>query len=119
MTVNEVLASGEYADRRGREWRHIHQDGRWFYEPDGMWFKDGRKVIRVARADEMRLLIERDQHRDECVGLWDCTDHPVPVVHVERGAFWVGVPGSPYAIGARYVSLWHAMNAAYRLAVSG
>ena len=92
MTVDEILATGQYADKRGREWRHIHGDGRWFHEPDGMWFKDGKKVIKMVHAPQMRLLIERDQHRAVCEGIAFCESHPVyRVVIYDPGEFVIFV----------------------------
>ena len=80
MTVDEILATGQYRDRRGREWKRgpsfvCNRD--WFYL-NGI-YKGG-----YANDTEMRLLIERDQHRDECEGLGYCLGHPVPHVIVAR-----------------------------------
>ncbi|WP_172170988.1 hypothetical protein [Brevibacterium sp. CT2-23B] len=85
-TVDEILASGRYTDRRGREWQHA-----WF----GWWTPRGGVELPPA---QMRLLIERDQHRATCPGLWTCTDHPVPAVTLSR-TFRprVYVDGEPYA----------------------
>ena len=117
MTVDETLATGQYTDRRGREWRHIHGDRRWFHEPDGLWFKDGKKVIKMVHTPQMRLLIERDMHRDVCPGLQTCKEHPAPYV-------WIGVSGSPYHEpawgfndGDGHNTLSEAMDAARALAV--
>ena len=65
----------------------------------------------------MRLLIERDMHRDVCPGLQTCKEHPVPYV-------WIGVSGSPYHEpawgfndGDYHDTLPEAMDAARALAV--
>lgn len=74
--IDEILASGQYTDRRGRKWKnvtHLNVES-WAAEPYG------RPDILPA---QMRLMIERDQHRGECRGLDSCTSHPVP--HVLAG----------------------------------
>lgn len=76
--INEILASGQYTDRRGREWVHKHKDGRWFYEPDGP------RGIDMMHSAQMRLRIERDQHKDVCPGLRWCLTHPVASVDRNR-----------------------------------
>ena len=76
MTVDEILATGQYTDRRGRGWFVVGQDSNlgpaWVYneEPFG--------VQALIGTHQMRLLIERDQH--ECIGLRLCRSHPVPNV---------------------------------------
>lgn len=81
-TVDEILASGRYVDRRGREWVRrlfLRPNIRWaniIRDSDGIGWP-GEKIS----DDRMRLLIERDQHRGECVGLKRCEAHPVPFVN--------------------------------------
>lgn len=72
-TVDEILATGRYEDRRGREWFC----GIAWSNGDSTWYSSNQQFIRL---NEMRLLIERDQHRDECEGLRACGNHPVPHV---------------------------------------
>ena len=94
MTVDETLASGQYTDRRGRRWRRCTApmcelgDG-WF-----TWWRPTRDhgMIHPSK-DQMRLLIERDIHRDECLGLHACGTHPVPIVMVDEGYFAVQSAG--------------------------
>ena len=106
MTVDEILESGRYVDGRGGKWVRCSGAAEWLG-----WFcvSGGRPFLTTA---QMRLLIERDQHRDECPGLWACEDHPVPAVTLSR-MFRprVYVNGDPYA--------WfsEAMDAARALAV--
>lgn len=69
-TVDEILASGRYTDRRGRKWRKFRRCKCWY--STSIWLE--------ATANQMHLLIERDQHRDECPGLALCRNHPVPFV---------------------------------------
>lgn len=74
MTVDEILASGRYVDRRGREWERgpsFVRNRDWF-----TWVHPLKR--KVANDEEMRLLIERDQH--VCPGLALCRTHPVPFV---------------------------------------
>lgn len=115
-TVDEVLAAGWYTDKRGRSWRRLPLSGRWadqVIDHQGIHWA-GQKI----EAAQMRLLIERDQHRDECRGLRRCIDHPVPAViswtgkisYLQFGAHWRG--------RAHYAStLPEAMDAARALAV--
>ena len=82
MTVDEILAAGWYTDRRGRKWRRLPLSGRWadqVIDHQGIHWA-GQKI----EADQMRLLIERDQHRDACEGLQECGYHPVPFVEIFR-----------------------------------
>ena len=114
MTVDEILAKGHYTDRRGREWRNItHWNVEsWAAEPYGK-----PDIL----PEEMRLLIERDMHRDECAGLWGCVIHPVIHVyqeHGERGDEWVvHEPDNPTDRWGRETHQ-QAINVAYRLAVA-
>ena len=71
MTVDEILATGRYTDRRGRVWRR---------SPYQEWVHSPNERFWVYTPREMRLLIERDLHRDECPGLRLCRSHPVPNV---------------------------------------
>lgn len=90
-TVDEILETGRYTDRRGRSWRPnlgdnwVHFRGR---KPRGELFYD------VLTDPEMRLLIERDQHRDECPRVGVCRNHPVPrVTFCDVGGFDVWAAG--------------------------
>lgn len=84
MTVDEILATGRYVDRRGREWVR-----KLFLRPNIHWANiirdsDGTGWLgEKTSEDRMRLLIERDLHRDVCPGLIDCGDHPVPIVEID------------------------------------
>src|SRR5690625_4989625 len=72
MTVDEILASGRYTDRRGKRWVRCS------YAAERLgWFCPTSDRTFLTPA-EMRLLIERDQH--ECIGLRRCRSHPVPNV---------------------------------------
>ena len=77
MTVDEILATGKYTDRRGREWVGGEFRRLWLH-PDG---------LHTVRAEQMRLLIERDLHRDECPSLIACENHPVPCVTIAGGPY--------------------------------
>lgn len=93
-TVDEILATGRYVDRRGRKWKIVRSPriGIWWGTPHT------DDLMLVLHENKMRLLIEREQHRDECPGLWTCEDHPVPAVTLSR-MFRprVYVNGEPYA----------------------
>lgn len=108
--IDEILESGRYTDRRGRKWKnvtHLNVES-WAAEPYG------RPDILPA---QMRLMIERDQHRGECRGLDSCTSHPVPHVLAGRafwGRFYV-YEGGPRGIRS---TLAEAMDAARALAVN-
>lgn len=94
--VDEILASGRYMDRRGRGWDYVETVASWCSpEIDAEGVSWGYRYLDTA---QMRLLIEREQHRDECPGLWTCEDHPVPAVTLSR-MFRprVFVNGEPYA----------------------
>ena len=116
MTVDEILATGQYTDRRGREWVAAFESTR----GDRYWVSGSHDQI-IAR-DQMRLLIERDQHRGECVGLRDCFAHPVPhVVSHQRNAGVIQAYPADRDYGARrssvHTTLSKAMDAARALAV--
>ena len=115
MTVDEILATGQYTDRRGREWKRgpsfvCNRD--WFY-------LTGISRGGYANDAEMRLLIERDQHRDECVGIAECDAHPVMTViwHRTFGHWLVFNESSFFPTGAPHDSLGEALSAARALAV--
>ena len=84
MTVDEILATGRYTDRRGRAWDYF--DTRVDYDRWQRWESRGDEDL-ILEPDEMRLLIERDQHRDECPGLISCENHPVPCVTLAGGPY--------------------------------
>lgn len=107
-TIDEILAKGRYTDRRRREWQHA-----WF----GWWTPRGGVELPTA---QMRLLIERDQHRDECRGVRVCQDHPVPRVFQFAGPFghWSALgSGRSAANDSAHPTFPAAMDAARALAV--
>ena len=84
MTVDEILATRFYLDRAGRGWNAVT----FWASAKGLdtvqkWV--GR--LGMLSQDQMRLLIERDQHRDECPGLINCENHPVPCVTLAGGPY--------------------------------
>ncbi|MFE1082467.1 hypothetical protein [Brevibacterium sediminis] len=124
-TVDEILASGRYVDRRGREWVRrlfLRPNIRWaniIRDSDGIGWP-GEKIS----GDRMRLLIERDQHRGECRSLLECDDHPVPQVLLAEGwefgaggRFFIIAPRKSAATGGWHDTLPEAMDAARALAV--
>jgi len=79
-TVDEFLASGIYRDRRGRYWEackvaECREPGEWWNYHD--MARNGGRHLTIT---QMRLLIERDHHRDVCPRLSACNGHPVPSV---------------------------------------
>ena len=78
MTVDEILATGQYTDRRGRVWRLSPYQEWVCARPPRFW---------VCMPRKMRLLIERDLHRDECPSLIACENHPVPCVTIAGGPY--------------------------------
>ena len=119
MTVDEILATGKYTDRRGREWRNLHGDGRWLYVPDGQWFVSGKRILDMAYTSEMRLLIEREQHECPPGGMNYCLDHPAVNVlrSSENGAWFVFDRFEDVCSGPAYPTWREAMSAARALAV--
>ena len=120
MTVDEILERGWYTDRRGRKWaKHTYPHG------TVEWVSPlGNGACYINTFEEMRLLIERDQH--ECIGLRLCRSHPVPNVLALQddisGAKWghgFGVyrPGTGDDREAWVDTLPAAMDAARALAV--
>ena len=112
MTVDEILIGHEYLDRRGRRWQKL-------IEPTG-WVNMSEH--RFLTRNQMRLLVERDQHRDVCPGLRDCFAHPVPhVVSYQRNAGVVQAYPADRDHDARRASVHttfsRAMDAARALAV--
>lgn len=75
MTVDEILAMGEYTDRRFRLWE-LSKNTRTGEDCWMVWEPFLRRT--ELTPAQMRLLIERDQH--ECIGLRRCRNHPVPNV---------------------------------------
>lgn len=108
-TVDEILATERYTDRRGTLWQTAGV-GRGVY-----WFKGGWS-IRLTEA-RMRLLIERDHHRNECVGLRDCYAHPAPRVFFRDGGWSVIAPGWDVWSDSRHIEFADAWDAARALAV--
>lgn len=108
-TVDEILnhGDGEYWTRDGLAL---------FRRADGSWASTCGACVHTA--EQMRLRIERDQHRDECRGLDSCTSHPVPHVLAGRAHARVfKVVGRHFE--SRYgVTLSEAMDAARALAVT-
>ena len=88
LTVDEILATGQYTDRRGRYWHYDTKHRFWITNPPvaGKTWKVWQFGGPFDHA-EMRLLIERDQHRDECPGLINCENHPVPCVTLAGGPY--------------------------------
>lgn len=126
--VDEILASGRYTDRRGRVWVKcpVHP-----VELNDCWWTYGRPIpgkYEHKPGPSMRLLIERDQHRSECRGLWKCRNHPVMRVvgsRIFKGGMTHVIPatGDSYVFrdddgGCEYWSLAEAMDAARALAVN-
>ena len=91
MTVDEILASGRYTDRRGRAWArspHASEFGEYWYMPIGP--DNHGQTHHIAYLAEMRLLIERDQHRRLCIGLSHCDEHPsASVVWGRKERQWI------------------------------
>ena len=110
-TIDEILASGKYADRRGRTWSRCGDErGRHW------WKQFFRFPLDDITPAHMRLLIERDQHRDVCLGLWDCADHPVPRVAAIESDYGSFAPNS--RVYDQHSTHSDAMNAARALAVA-
>ena len=108
MTVDEILAEGWYMDRRGKGWERKPSDWWWYQFPSG----------RRLTPPQMRLLIERDQHRDECEGIAFCESHPVyRVVIYDPGEFVIFVPFDSIPLSERE-TLPEAIDSACWLAES-
>lgn len=116
--VEHILASRRYTDRRGRVWKE---------RPSGVW-SHVEQIVPVLGVlystrlpDQMRLLIERDQHREECVGLNACWCHPVPsvITSCESGGEKLEVYAAHASVPTKFRdTLPEAMDAARALAVS-
>lgn len=118
-TVDEILASGWYTDRQGRAWKYDPDFGVWLENPS---HEGGVTLLSwVVDAKHVRLLIERDQHRETCVGIDSCEDHPVYFVRVYNGfpktRFVVYGPHFFDDEQAYFYTLPEAMDAARALAV--
>ena len=109
MTVDEILSAGMYTDRRGRTWHYV--DTIVDYDRWQRWEHYSAEDL-ILEVNAMRLLIERDLHRDECPGLYNCMNHPVPIV-------WYGGISDGWCVdlGNWHPSLSAAMDAARALAV--
>ena len=110
MTVDEILIGHEYLDRRGRRWQKL-------IEPTG-WVNMSEH--RFLTRNQMRLLVERDQHRDVCPGLIDCDNHPAPSVLLTKGGELEFLVFGPRQVRSIRAFDYHseAMDAARALAVS-
>lgn len=105
--------SGVYTDRTDRVWVLIDH---------ATWMLTGHARRPVVLDDaQMRLLIERDQHRGECRGLQSCNSHPVPNVISAHPWGQLGFEAYParsgFDIGEVFNTLPEAMDAARALAV--
>lgn len=109
MTVDEILIGHEYLDRRGRRWQKL-------IEPTG-WVNMSEH--RFLTRNQMRLLVERDQHRDVCPGLIDCDNHPAPSVLLTKGGELEFLVFGPRQVRSIRAFDYHseAMDAARALAV--
>ena len=109
MTVDEILATGQYTDRRGRGW--------YFDETHSDWVRSPLTVKSHSISPcQMRLLIARDKHRVECKGLLGCRTHPVPVVTIQYNEDGLIIYETDYT-RRTYPTLPEAMDAARALAV--
>ena len=129
-TVDEIMHGGEYIDRRGRRWCNL-VDLKWDADAAVMrttkigWcrMRGLTKYDPPISGTHMRLLIERDQHRDVCPRVGVCRNHPVPrVTFCDVGGFDVWAAGElTRAEFARpcIATLAEAMDAARALAVRG
>lgn len=118
MTVDEILATGQYTDRRGRVWEVVGQDSD--LGPAWAYWEEPFGVQAVIATRHLRAIIERDQHRDECAGLGFCLAHPVPhVISLGPHRFEVFGPRSNSTMRADRLAstLSEAMDAARALAV--
>ena len=116
MTVDEILATGRYNARDGQIWlRDMFKHDGWI----GWFSRGGSDVPRVTDA-QMRLLTERDQHRDVCPGLIDCDNHPAPSVLLTKGGELEFLVFGPRQVRSIRAFDYHseAMDAARALAVS-
>ncbi|GAB3042062.1 hypothetical protein [Sediminivirga luteola] len=115
-TVDDILASGRYRDRQGRVWAAVG----YFRHHVTYWMCVGDIRLRLT-PDQMRLVIERDRHRAECVGLRGCPRHPVPLVVVAAGASWAhpSIPKGRTSAYIRCATLPEAMDAAVQMAKEG
>ena len=116
MTVDEILATGKYTDRRGREWDYL--DMRVDYDRWQRWESRGDEDL-ILEPDEMRLLIEREQHECPPGGMNYCLDHPAVNVlrSSENGAWFVFDRFEDVCSGPAYPTWREAMSAARALAV--
>lgn len=117
VSVDDILASGRYRDRRGRVWEYCEVTDTWsVIRIDAVFGPEVDGPTIGPRA--MRLLITRDLHRAECPGLRRCVDHPVPHVVVWGWDFAV-YAGDPWRHVRNYNTLPEAMDAAVRMAKEG
>lgn len=95
--VDAILASGTYADRKGRVWKSWEDFTGDYVE----WIAESYTT--VLTPDRMRLKIVRDLHRDECPGLRECFTHPVPQVFTDEDGDFCAYP----ALGMPDLGTWH------------
>lgn len=112
--VDEILATGQYTDRRGRGWDYVETVASWCSpEIDAEGVSWGCHYLDPT---QMRLLIERDMHRGVCPGFWECADHPVPRVAAIGSDYGSFAPNT--RIYDQHTTLPEAMDAARALAVA-
>lgn len=108
-TVDEILATGQY---ESRTWGLIERC-REACSGNGLWVCAGHfEPWEHLTTEQVSKAIERDQHRDECPGLYNCLVHPVPIV-------WRGPASGNWCVdyGNWHDTLPAAMDAARALAV--
>ncbi|WP_188550036.1 hypothetical protein [Sediminivirga luteola] len=117
MSVDDILASGRYVDRRGRVWEYCEVTDTWSeIRIDAVFGPeiDGPTIGMSA----MHTLITRDLHRTECPGLRKCGDHPVPHV-IALGWAFAAYTGSPWELIDNHDTLPEALDAAVLMAKEG
>lgn len=120
--IHAILASGRYVDRRGRAWDRCPDicslGGGWWSSGTARPGKDQKLSDWHLTPDQMRLVIERDQHRTDCPGVRYCVTHPVPILWCSRlgGSYVVIRPRTVKPEKGIYSTISAAMDAAYKLA---
>ena len=110
--VDAILASEEYRDRKGRTWfkcvTPCAHGGGWWLASKGLTRRLEDWHLTPA---QMRTLIERDLHRNECPGLSACEGHPVPHVARHDRRLWHAYP--PHGVASNlYRTFGAALDAA-------